>query len=267
MTHGDVAMSDQLPGSTPLQARGPISKFAGIIVSRERLFDVLSTIITAVFTVVLALSTVLLWKETKDLRNFAAKQSEDMKESIREAARAADAMQNVAKAVELSAKVGNDGVALSKDSYVRMLRAYLTVGFGTVFKQDNATNTRFEVRMNVQNVGNTPAYKVVTQTYVDALPFPLPSDFQFPKLDDRGSSSTLGPHDGGVVSGIAERFYSDDEIKEFELGTTKHLYIYGLVAYEDAFGIRRETNFCKALVYLKNGNFMTLNTSNYNDAD
>ena len=259
-------MSDQLqnPEKGP---RGPISKFAGIIVSRERLFDVLSTVITAVFTVVLAISTVLLWKETKDLRNFAAQQSDDMKASIAEAARAARAMQEVASGVASSAKAANESVALSKDSYVRMLRAYLTVGLNTVFKQDAANNTRFEVRMAVQNVGNTPAYKVVTNTFVDVFPFPLTSDFQFPKLANSGSTSTLGPHDGGQITGVASRLYTDDEVNEFERGMTKRLYVYGRVAYEDAFGIMRETKFCKALLYLKNDTFMTLNTPDNNDAD
>src|ERR1017187_893495 len=84
--------------SRPLK-NSRLSKFEGIIVGRERVFDVLATIITAIFTVVLALSTVLLWKETKDLRNFAQQQSEDMKASIAEAARSADAMRDVAKAL------------------------------------------------------------------------------------------------------------------------------------------------------------------------
>jgi hypothetical protein len=42
--------------------RSRFAKFEGVIVSRERGFGDLSTIITAIFTVVLALSTVLLWK-------------------------------------------------------------------------------------------------------------------------------------------------------------------------------------------------------------
>ena len=63
--------------TVPSAKKSRLSKFEGVIIGRERVFDVLSTIITAIFTVVLALSTVLLWKETKDLRNFAQQQSEE----------------------------------------------------------------------------------------------------------------------------------------------------------------------------------------------
>ena len=96
-----------------------LSKFEGIIISRERVFDVLATIITAIFTVVLALSTVLLWKETKDLRNFAEQQSKDMRDSIKEATRAADAMRDVAKALAADAEAAHAN-----------LRAYITLELG-----------------------------------------------------------------------------------------------------------------------------------------
>src|SRR5665213_3664119 len=96
---GDGNMDGQHElGSRPIKT-SRLSKFEGIIVGRERVFDVLATIITAIFTVVLALSTVFLWRETKDLRNFAQQQSEDMKASITEAARSADAMRDVAKSL------------------------------------------------------------------------------------------------------------------------------------------------------------------------
>jgi len=49
---------------------GYLLKVEQILISRERFFAVASTVVTALFTVVLALSTVFLWKETKDLRNL-----------------------------------------------------------------------------------------------------------------------------------------------------------------------------------------------------
>jgi hypothetical protein len=103
-----------------------------LIVSRERLFDIISAIITAIFTVVLALSTVLLWKETKDLRNFAKRQGEDMKASIAEASRAATAMRDVADGIIASAKVADENLAIFKHANVRQMRACLTVGLRAV---------------------------------------------------------------------------------------------------------------------------------------
>ena len=95
------------------------------LVNRERFFGVLSTVTTALFTVILALSTVLLWKETKDLRNFAEQQSDDMKASIAEAVRSADAMRDVAKSLTVEAEAAHAN-----------LRAYLTVGLGGVVPQN-----------------------------------------------------------------------------------------------------------------------------------
>ena len=46
-------------------------RLVNFLAEHERIFNILSTTITAIFTVVLATSTVFLWKETKDLRNFA----------------------------------------------------------------------------------------------------------------------------------------------------------------------------------------------------
>jgi len=234
----------------------------------ERIFNVLSTAITAIFTVVLAASTVLLWKETKDLRDFAQLQSADMKESIKEASRAATAMQNVATAVAANAQASNESLALYKDANIRQMRAYLTVGFIGVLPQDATTNFRFEVRMTLQNVGNTPAYKVETNIYAGILPFPLPHDFAFPEFNEALSApAVMMPHQSNIVSGIADQIYSDDDVHEISYGPSKRLYVYGIVKYKDAFDVSRQTTFCQEIEYLKNNSFMTRNTHDYNEAD
>jgi hypothetical protein len=181
--------------STQLVEKSRFSKFEGVIVSRERVFDVLSTIITAIFTVVLALSTVLLWKETKDLRNFAQQQGEDMKASIAEAARSADAMRDVAKSLAVDAESGHANV-----------RAYVTTQLGGVVPQNKDTNYRYEVRLTLQNVGNTPAYKVASNLYTDVLPVPLPADFEIPAFNPAiTGQATVGPHQNMFLTAIAPR--------------------------------------------------------------
>jgi hypothetical protein len=242
-----------------------IADFLG---QHERIFNVLSTTVTAIFTVVLATSTVFLWKETKDLRDFAQQQAADMKESIAEANRSAKAMEDVALAVAANAKAANESLTVFKDANVRQMRAYLTVGLGGIVKQDSNVNYHFEVRMTLQNVGNTPAYKEISNIHVDVLPFPLPQDFQFPAFSDSiSSAAVVGPHLSYILTGIAPRIYSDDDVHEIEFGSTKRLYAYGTVKYEDSFGVSRKTDFCQAILFLKEGAFMSLNTPNHNDAD
>jgi hypothetical protein len=247
------------PRSRPIKSR--LSRFEGIIVSRERTFDVLSTIITAIFTVVLALSTALLWKETKDLRNFAQQQSEDMKASIAVAGRAADAMSDVAKSLAASAEA-------TKNANIMQWRAYLTVGFGSVIVQNKETNFRFEVRMTLQNVGNTPAYNIHTNAYADFLPSPLPDDFKFPAfVPNNLVGSNMGPRQDALFTAVANRIYSDDEVHEMEFGPNNQLYVYGTITYEDAFGISRKTNFFQMVLWLKGGGFMSRNIGNFNEAN
>jgi hypothetical protein len=221
-------------------------------------FDVLATIITAIFTVVLALSTVFLWRETKDLRDFAQQQSNDMKASIAEATRSADAMRDVAKA--LSAQTASTHA---------MLRAYLTLGLAGVIPQNKETNYRYEVRMTLQNVGITPASKVGVNTYADILPIPLPSDFKFPTFDPAlgGVNGNIGPHQNNIISAIAPRIYSDEDVHEVETSAKKALYVFGTVVYEDIFGASRTTTFCQLVLPLKNGAFMTRNYGKYNEAN
>ncbi|MGA8689331.1 MAG: hypothetical protein WB662_05310, partial [Methyloceanibacter sp.] len=70
------------------------------------------------FTVVLAHSTVFLWRKTKDLRDFAQEQSAEMRASIAEAARAATEWRCLK--VEFNELFGCD----------RACAAVVSVGFG-----------------------------------------------------------------------------------------------------------------------------------------
>jgi hypothetical protein len=106
---------------------GRIRHLLSAIDARERTFNVLNATITATFTVVLALSTVFLWKETRDLRDFAQEQGADMKASIAEAARSAVAMRDVAESLAVSAKAQAEQIAFEKEISIRQMRAYLSV--------------------------------------------------------------------------------------------------------------------------------------------
>jgi hypothetical protein len=107
-------------------------------------------------------------------------QSEDMKHSIAEAARAANAMENVATHVELSAKTALDSVTIFKERMAQQMRAYITVLVGQAFYQERAKNIRFEARPAVVNSGLTPAHKVRFAAKADILPVPIPADFAYP---------------------------------------------------------------------------------------
>ncbi len=134
--------------------------------------------------------------------------------------------------------------------------------------QDPTANVRFEVRLNLQNVGNTPAYKTEINIYARIPQFPLPHDFTFPEFSETMSSpAVMMPHQSNMISGIADRIFSDEEVHDISYGTGKRLYVYGIIKYKDVFGVDRQTTFCQAIFWLKNNSFLSLNTHDHNDAD
>src|SRR5262249_45600447 len=61
-------------------------------------------------------------------------------------------------AMAAEANMAAQSVVQNRDANTRSLRAYLTIGLNTVIPQDATTNYHYEVRMNLENVGSTPAY-------------------------------------------------------------------------------------------------------------
>jgi len=137
-----------------------------------------------------------------------------------------------------------------------------------VISQNKDTNYRYEVRLTLQNAGSTPAYKVANNVYADTLPTSLPADFKIPEFNPSISGeSTLGPHQTMILTAVAPRIYSDDEVNEIEHGTKASLFVFGTITYEDAFGASRYTKICQVILWLKNGSQMSRNYGTYNQSN
>jgi hypothetical protein len=197
----------------------------------------------------------------------AGKQTEDMKRSIKQATRAASATENLAVAAATSSKAAVEIVDNNKDTMTRLLRAYLCVNFGAAIFQRPETNFRFEVRFQLVNAGQTPAYKVAYKAHAAILPFPLPEDFDFslPNVP-AGSESTLGHGQHLIMSGAVDRLYSEDQVAEIRSGL-KRLYLFGTATYEDVYRVPRYTNFCMSTVWFPDQTSMGVFTKRHNDAD
>jgi hypothetical protein len=223
----------------------------------------------AIFTGVLAISTIGLWRSTERLWQAARSQGSDMQRSITESARAASAMEKVAEHVAVSAKAATESVETIKDASARQMRAYVCVNFGNVIQQDNATDYHFEVRLLLVNVGPTPAYDVGYTAHADVLPFPLPNDFSFPVANIHpGSASTLGAGQNFLMTGVVDKMYSDKEITDLKSGGNQRLYMYGTAIYKDVFGTPRYINFCYSIAWMKDGKSTIGHyTKRHNDAN
>jgi hypothetical protein len=198
----------------------------------------------------------------------AGDQSIEMRRSVDEAKRAANAMEKFAESATVASKAATESVATTRDTMTRLLRAYVCVNFGEAVFQNTLTKYRFEARVLLINAGQTPAYKVAFKVRADILPFPLSQDFDFAVLDNPASSeSTLGGHAPPVtLTGVVDRLCSDQEIIEIR-SRSKCLYLFGTVTYEDVYGVKRYANFCFNVIWQNDGKSMGLLTKRHNDSD
>jgi hypothetical protein len=109
----------------------------------------------------------------------ASDQSEKMKQSIAESARAASAMENVAEAVQISANAAVESVTNVKDATTTPLRAYVNTNFAGVVAQNRETGLRYEPRLLLINFGHTPAHNVSFRATAAVLPLPYRTTLRF----------------------------------------------------------------------------------------
>jgi hypothetical protein len=205
-------------------------------------------IILGVQTVVFIIQTIVFRYQAKMLRRTveaSTEQSRDMKKSIAESTRAADAMEKSAKA----ATIASENVVIVTERTAQQMRAYLSVKIGTGVFQD--ANRRFEVKPQLINTGQTPAHKVKYAAKATVLQFPLPNEYAFPSLEKpRSGFGVLGPHQDFIMNAWVDKRYDDDEAEDIKRGRGKMTYIWGTVIYEDAFGKERYTNFAHSIYWV-----------------
>lgn len=187
----------------------------------------------------------------------SAEQSSDMKASIRESARAADAMERVAMNSMRAAQHASESVIALKERTAQQMRAYLSIDVGSAIYQEQSKNLRFEGKALLRNAGFTPAYRVSYICRAGILPMPLPENFDLPPLDQpaRGGGM-IGPGQTRILSAMVDEFVPDDEVDAIKVGRGRALYIWGRVTYEDAFREPRYMNFCQALIWQSNNAVM-----------
>jgi hypothetical protein len=146
-------------GADQQQAKEYCTAFSGPILITikwlARITHKYEGLITAAFTIVLAVFTARLWFSTEKL-------SESTKRLVEGA----------------------------EDTARRQLRAYIVIHGKNVRQRPG----RFISDIEIVNTGQTPAYDVIAIARTAVLPFPLPSDFDFTLINpDTPSTGLLGP--------------------------------------------------------------------------
>lgn len=167
-------------------------------------------------------------------------QSIDMKKSIAESARAANAMETVAQHLEASTKAQIDSMRFFSERGEMQMRAYIGVDFHTAAFQSQETKFGAVVRMT--NFGPTPAHKVRFSAKAEILPQPLPDDFAF-HLSEMGSPSVIGPHQSRTITTFVENVVPETDIDGIKFLRGSALCMWGTIEYEDAFSRAHVTTF------------------------
>jgi hypothetical protein len=240
--------------------------------------------LTGIIAIIGLIQAFVFWVQAGRLKGTITKmdeiatgQTNDMQDSIAQAGRAAVAMENVARSMaenveNLKITVGINREIADRQRLVTELqsRAYLSIQFYGMVPQNAATGIRFEPRINLVNLGNTPAYDVVSRTAADVLPTPLPEDFAFPlpAVVPTRSVSTIAPRLNKILSAVVPKIYPDVEVEQLKGGVGQRIHIWGEVFYKDAFGIDRYVRFSQSFFWLSDGqNVMSSDTNRYNDAN
>jgi hypothetical protein len=204
-----------------------------------------------IFTVALWLSTRGLWVETRKLAAGAESQSDDLKKSISEATRSANALADYAAEAKrqtehLSTQAMYMGDTLlatqrmaagAETTASWQLRAYINVE--RIFTQ-RVPNGRLVI-VRIRNFGKTPAYDVQATVGIQITQYPFGQQTLLPLSMGERSRDTLGPtacQDLPLWLDDLNTAPQDQAIVNKVLA----VLVRGLITYRDAFGKQRETN-------------------------
>lgn len=223
----------------------------------------------ALYTLILAVATTLLWLFTaglwyvtfrlsRDAKTTAETQADKMERSIEEAGRAAGAMERISESMAINAvqvvksvEIMGANAEVQRTFGMMNMRAYIDVLIGHAIPQTD--RTVFEAIPYMTNSGNTPARNIRWKIAADVLPVPLPDDFTFPLGDESTGQNTLGSLKGGNFSATIKRRVPDSEVAAIKAGVGSALYCWGVISYTDMFKKRRRTEFAQMIYWEPTG--------------
>lgn len=183
--------------------------FINILDTHNGAITAAATIVIAIFTIVLAISTKKLWKETRDTGRTA---------------------KQAAEAATKSAKIAEVALIVSERAYVSVINCS---------RIEERTYPTFDLRF--KNNGHTPAFNLIPSMKVYLDEWPLKTIL--PPHSGNAAKSTLGPNcDSGMIASWTERIISPEQDERLNSGKYA-LYIYGRFDYCDAFETKRFTEY------------------------
>jgi len=192
------------------------------------------------FTLALAVSTFLLWRETERLAEGAGDQSEKMRQSIREQRRSAFAALISAQAAKKSANAADRHSKAAIGSELPILQITRCRSFQDKTASEEDWIARILPEITIQNFGRATAAvtEVIINIGVGAIVRPNPRPVEFEKFSETiplrtGESHTwtdfVAQH--GITAEMKNSWLNDPD---------RHLHIWGEVRFRDFSGIHQQ---------------------------
>lgn len=198
------------------------------------------TLVLAGFTVVLALSTIMLWWQTRRLAQGAEEQTRMTVKNIQ-------ATREMASAAKKSAIVAETDLYVARRAYI------IAEGIGLAPDRNAAGDiTQFSVRVVWKNAGQTPATRTNQSMNYMPMQDELPQHFTFPDIAIE-AQSTVGVSDigAGSIGQTGDIAITSDEILAI-WNRRLNAYIWAWIEYSDVFSgtPRRRTEYCAKVIVL-----------------
>ncbi|MGC2697133.1 MAG: hypothetical protein WA738_15210 [Candidatus Angelobacter sp.] len=184
----------------------------------------------------------------------AGEQSKAMEKHIGEAARSANAMEEIADVIQS----GNTSI----------MRAYLSVIIGTAVYQESQEGVKFEGKPSLVNTGSTPARNVRIWISARIMTTKEAETFDYPLGEESAKASAVAaPHQNYLLSAMVQNLVPDAEVPDIKHGRGKGLATWGRVTYDDIFGQSHTTRFGQWLFWYPNQSVYGYYIPGQNDMD
>lgn len=223
------------------------------------------TLWLAIFTGLLFLFTFGLfwvtWKLSRDSEIAGQRQGSEMADSIKQATRAATAMELIAEATKNNA-------SLMQNTLQKQMRAYLAFDSAVEVPQDITTGWKYEMRFFIKNYGHTNAKSINVSSALMIADYPLSESFDLTlDTNEIHSAAEISPGQSFFYRACLDRILSENEVLEMKKQTSRAMYLYGTIKYKDVFGEWHFTNFCKICGWDVKNLLIVTNIFRHNDTD
>lgn len=177
--------------------------------SKEEFWESWPDWIIAIFTVVLSISTICLWLDTKRLAEDAKSQSADLKESLK----------------------------LAREEFNATHRPKITVRYVKIDMKNPTADHKYSIEFGIVNVGDADAKIINICSRIIEGEGPWTYGSREVRFDESNiSTHRLRPGTLHICS----------TIKDFPFGTkSNNWFVVGCIRYEDGNGIKRQTGFVR----------------------